>query len=135
MSSNDYHIQVSLKTAAGTLINLPCDGEAQVVAALEIVRNVTQDIIATERLLSGATAAAPLIVSGDAEAVQPPQSNVVPFTPPAAAPTGPQCPHGTMTWRTGVSKKTGKPWGAHFCPTPQGTAGQCDARWDANYGK
>ena len=45
--------------------------------------------------------------------------------PPAAAPAGKQCVHGERQFRSGVSASTGKPWSAHFCPTPKGTPDQC----------
>lgn len=48
----------------------------------------------------------------------------------AAAPTfaGPNCLHGAMVRRTGVSARGS--WGAWFCPTPKGTVGQCQAIFD-----
>ena len=53
---------------------------------------------------------------------------------PAAAPApaaagGKVCAHGPMTFKQGVSNKTGKPWSAWFCPTPKGTPGQCEAEF------
>src|SRR5690606_19335557 len=52
--------------------------------------------------------------------------------PPAPAATGapaPQCVHGTMVHR---ASKPGaaKAWSGWFCPTPKGTVGQCDPKWD-----
>ena len=49
--------------------------------------------------------------------------------PQQSAPNGEtrQCAHGEMTFRSGVSQKTGKPWKAFFCPAPKGQ--QCDAQW------
>jgi hypothetical protein len=38
---------------------------------------------------------------------------------------GKSCVHGAMTFRSGISKKTNKPYSAWFCPTPQGTPNQC----------
>lgn len=46
-----------------------------------------------------------------------------------AAPAGKACVHGPMTFKQGVSKSTGKPWSAWFCPTPKGTPGQCEAEF------
>lgn len=43
----------------------------------------------------------------------------------ATAPAGKTCKHGPMTFRNGTSKKTGKPYSAYFCPSPQGTPDQC----------
>jgi len=44
------------------------------------------------------------------------------YTPPAApqqqgGPLGQTCRHGAMTFRSGTSKTTGKPYSGHFCPT------------------
>ena len=50
------------------------------------------------------------------------------YTPPAApqqyappqqqgGPLGQTCRHGAMTFRSGTSKATGKPYSGHFCPT------------------
>lgn len=39
------------------------------------------------------------------------------------------CKHGEMTYRTGVSQKTGKAWKGYFCPTPKGTPDQCSPEW------
>jgi len=44
---------------------------------------------------------------------------------PFASATIPNCAHGPMTPRTGVSAKG--PWKGWFCPTPKGTLGQCSA--------
>lgn len=38
------------------------------------------------------------------------------------------CSHGEMQYKTGTSK-AGKPWKAFMCPTPKGSADQCDAQW------
>lgn len=67
---------------------------------------------------------------------QPQQSNVVQFpsVQPTAAPaqqqasSTPTCVHGARIHRSGVGKN-GKPWSAWFCPTPKGTADQCDPEW------
>jgi len=40
------------------------------------------------------------------------------------------CKHGQMSAKSGISKKTGKAWSGHFCPTPQGTVDQCDPQFD-----
>jgi len=57
-----------------------------------------------------------------------------PSSPPHGAVSAPggesrQCRHGEMTFRSGVSAKNGKVWKAFMCPTPQGTADQCEAEW------
>lgn len=48
-----------------------------------------------------------------------------------AAPGGEErfCKHGPMSFKSGVSQKTGKVWKAFMCPSPKGTPDQCDAEW------
>jgi hypothetical protein len=41
-----------------------------------------------------------------------------------------RCNHGEMVFRSGVSQKNGKAWSGYFCPTPQGTPGQCDPEFN-----
>lgn len=38
------------------------------------------------------------------------------------------CKHGNRTLRNGTGSN-GRPWSAAFCPTPKGTADQCEAVW------
>lgn len=60
---------------------------------------------------------------GDALAAQP-------IDPDTKAPrilsTKYSCNHGDMEYRTGVSKKTGKPWGGYFCPDK---VDGCETKW------
>ena len=53
---------------------------------------------------------------GDALAAQP--------VPPTD--TKYNCSHGVMEYKTGVSKKTGKPWAGYFCPD---NVQLCDTKW------
>lgn len=52
---------------------------------------------------------------------------------PSQAPTvtakqgGPVCKHGPMTGRSGSGAKG--PWKAWMCPSPKGTADQCEPQW------
>lgn len=45
---------------------------------------------------------------------------------PLANQTAYSCSHGVMIYKTGVSKKTGKPWGGYFCPD---NVQLCDTKW------
>lgn len=40
---------------------------------------------------------------------------------------GDLCPHGQKVLRTGVSGRG--PWAAYMCPSPKGTADQCEPEW------
>lgn len=55
-------------------------------------------------------------ILGDALAAQP--------IPPTD--TKYSCSHGVMQYKTGISKKTGKPWAGYFCPD---NVQLCDTKW------
>lgn len=55
-------------------------------------------------------------ILGDALAAQP--------IPPSD--TKYNCTHGTMVYKTGISKKTNKPWAGYFCPD---NVQLCDTKW------
>lgn len=65
---------------------------------------------------------------GTGQAPQRPAQGSAPASKDAPAGDAPQCNHGAMTYRSGVSKKNGQPWKAYFCPAPQG-ADQCQAKF------
>lgn len=46
------------------------------------------------------------------------------YSSPATA-NVPSCKHGPMNYKSGISKKNGKPYEAHFCPAPMGQP-KCD---------
>ena len=138
MSSQNYALQISLKTPAGTLINIPAGDATEAREGLSQVRSLAQDIITTERILAGVGAAAPLVVAdpAPAPALSLVGGNAPPpaFTPPAPAASSPGCPHGPMVWRTGESARG--PWGGWFCPLPKERKNeQCAPQWDKSFGK
>lgn len=67
--------------------------------------------------------------AGTKPAVTPTQNTTAPTSAPQGASQAPGgakfCAHGEMQYKTGFSQKTQKTWSGHFCPTPQGTPGQC----------
>ena len=59
------------------------------------------------------------------------QPPVQQYTPPAAPQNGPlgeSCRHGQMTFRSGTSKTTGKPYSGYFCPN-QDRNDQCPPKF------
>lgn len=48
---------------------------------------------------------------------------------PQSAPGGERrfCDHGEMTWKSGISSNSGKPYSGWFCPGPRGS--QCPPEW------
>ena len=138
--SDDYNLQVSIKTPAQTLINVRGDTSSEIEDGLRIIQDLAGTIVATESMLAGAGAAAPLIHEGTPAAVPAPVAaggGAPPaYNPPApadAAPPPHSCPHGARVWKTGSSKNG--PWGAWFCALPKGSPGVCDPDWDRSYGK
>lgn len=135
-SSNDYKMQVSLKTPAGTLINLPTGSAEEATAALVALQTIAPEIVATEQILAGCHAAAPVIVGAaqtqtSGSGGTPPAT---PFAPPAAASPQPSCPHGPRKWITSGANAA-EPWAGWFCPEPKTSPNRCKAEYDRNYGK
>lgn len=152
-------LQVNYKTGGGTLINAYADNPDQLVDELSALESLAGTIVAVEGIFAAASAAggiaappsqapayptAPNPQSAPAQALggwqsaqqqqaqqgPPPAWAGQPAAPAApAAPAGKACIHGAMTFKQGVSKTTGKPWSAWFCPTPKGTPGQCEAEF------
>jgi hypothetical protein len=58
---------------------------------------------------------------------QPAPPPPAPAAPAASGVPTPTCAHGQRTHRSGSSAKG--PWSAWFCPTPKGTADQCEPVW------
>jgi len=145
MTAENWKIQVNVKIG-DTLVNLRGENPAEVesilgwaeqnattiastIAALHAQGNVaaafpgSQNVAPVQQYQQAA--AAPQQGSwGDQGSQQAPPA----FVPQqaAAGPGGPapQCAHGAMTYRE-AKPGSGKSWKAYFCPTPQGTPGQC----------
>lgn len=47
-------------------------------------------------------------------------------TPVPSTDTKYNCAHGVMTYKTGISKKTNKPWAGYFCPSK---IEDCETKW------
>ena len=52
--------------------------------------------------------------------------NALAATPVPPTDTKYTCPHGAMVFKTGVSKKTNRPWAGYFCPDD---VQLCDTKW------
>jgi hypothetical protein len=130
--AEDWKLQVSYKTSSGDMINVRAQTADELSVLLEGVGNYATQISATQRLLSGVAAVAPLSTSSSTESIAPPQSSTPPqaqppyATAPQAAPVqgGPTCQHGPRKYKSGISSKTGNPYAMWVCPMPQG-ADQC----------
>lgn len=123
MAANENtKLQVNYKMG-NTMVNVYAIDQADLEKQLTSIQDIASLIVSTDSILSGvgaiAAVAAPLAEPVWATSTQP----AVTATPS----TAPTCKHGAMTYREGMSQKTGKPWRAWMCPAPKGTPDQCPA--------
>ena len=121
--AEDWKLQVSYKTPSGDMINVRANTADELSVLLEGVGDYATQIAATQRLLSGVSAAAPLSTSSSTGSTTPPQSSTPPQAQtPAGTGTasGPTCVHGARKYKSGISSKTGNPYAMWVCPMPQG---------------
>ena len=118
--TENWKLQVSLKTPTGDLINIRGNTADELSVLLEGIGDYAVQIAATQRLVSGAYATAPLGTADTTVNTAPPPSSA----PTQASAASPTCVHGGRKFLSGVSKKNGKPYAMWVCPQPQG-AEQC----------
>lgn len=112
--------QLNFKTSQGSLVNVYIYSydEDEIRTALGAIANVTPDINAVETLYNAQGA---LREALNATPIEQPRTQST-STDGAKA-----CKHGGMTFRTGQSAKG--PWKGYFCPSPKGTADQCEPQF------
>ena len=112
--------QLNFKTSQGTLVNiyLYSYDEDEIKGALTAIANVTPEINAVETLYNAQGALKQALGATPVE--QPRISS-------ASAENKKTCKHGEMTFRNGSSAKG--PWKGYFCPSPKGTADQCEPQF------
>ena len=112
--------QLNFKTSQGSLVNvyIYSYSEDDIRAALNAIANVTPEINAVETLYN---AQGTLKEALGAKPIEQPRTQ---STPADGSKT---CKHGEMTFRTGKSAKG--PWKGYFCPSPKGTADQCEPQF------
>lgn len=135
--SQDFKIQQNVKVG-NDLINLRADNPDEfqriaewTVANAALFVNVQAALAAVPPALAGNVTNTQVINDAPAAAVQAqqqgqwaqPQQEPPSWSQPAQPAQGPVCQHGPMVYREGTGAKG--PWTAHFCPTPKGTANQC----------
>lgn len=126
MAANENtKIQVNYKLNDGTMVNIYAVNQADLEAQLTTVQDLTALIATTGASLAGVSSLTrPNVNQQVAELRATGTSNAAPSSTPTSTPT---CKHGAMTYRTGISAKTGKEWKAWMCPAPKGTPDQCPA--------
>lgn len=113
--------QLNFKTSQGSLINvyLYSYSEDDIRQALNAIANVTPEINAVETLYN---AQGTLKEALGATPVEQPRTQSAPAT---GAKT---CKHGEMQFRTS-KPGAAKNWKGYFCPSPKGTADQCEPQF------
>ena len=128
MANEDWKLQVSYKTPSGDMINIRANTADELSVLLEGIGDYSTQIVAVQKLVTGASVVAPLSTPSSTVSTPPPQSSPPPQAqgaPASASPgTGPTCIHGARKYKAGVSAKTGNPYAMWVCPMPQG-ADQC----------
>ena len=121
-ASPSTKLQINYKLADGTLVNIYADNVKELETSLNDIGMVAALIKATANDPGGSPArtATDIQQQFNAPAAQP-----VAVTSTGGAYT---CKHGGMTFR---QSKPGAPkeWKGYFCPTPQGTADQCEPKF------
>ena len=122
-ASPSTKLQVNFKLADGTLVNIYADNVKELETSLMDIGMVATLIKATSNDLGGALARTPTDIQAQFNAPAAPQPVAVTSTGGAYT-----CKHGAMTFR---QSKPGAPkeWKGYFCPTPQGTADQCEPKF------
>lgn len=123
--------QVNFKTPSGTLINLYAASDFELKDQLRsLTEHLAPDIVAAETALgavSNVVHTPPASQQQATEAPAAPQGGSYAQSSPVAQQGGapaPSCIHGQRVFKSGTSKKTGKPYSGWYCP-----ADQCSVEW------
>jgi hypothetical protein len=123
MTTENWKLQVSVKSPNGDLINIRANTADELSVLLEGISDYSTQIAATAKMLNGASVAAPLATTTSTADI-PVWATSAPAPTQAPSSTGPTCTHGARKFLSGISKKNGKPYQMWVCPQPQG-ADQC----------
>ena len=124
----EWKLQVSYKIPGDAMINVRANTADELSVLLEGIGDYSTQIVAVQKLVTGAGVVAPLSTPSFTAGTMPAPS--LPPTQAQAAPassapgTGPTCIHGARKYKAGVSSKTGNPYAMWVCPMPQGVE-QC----------
>jgi hypothetical protein len=124
-ASENTKIQVNYKLNDGTMVNVYATDQADLEASLTVVQDLTALIATTGQALAGVGAIPAQTINVNERVAE--LRAAAPTATAPANPSAPTCKHGAMTYRTGISQKTGKEWKAWMCPAPKGTPDQCPA--------
>jgi hypothetical protein len=133
MTEKNYVLNV--KTAAGTIFTVRGDTAKELQDnILDVFTTaVNQQVSELEALLTGRVQSAVETVQNTLGATVVRETVTAPTFAPVPPPNTPAgvgsrtCIHGTMVGRKGNGAKG--EWKGFFCPTPKGTADQCQPQW------
>lgn len=136
MSEKTYVINV--KTKLGTIFTVRADTAEELDAniASVIANDLSGSIAGLEEIITGATTTKtdPITILQDSLGAtvinETPTAGFAPVPPPqTSSPSvgARMCNHGPMVGRKGTGQKG--EWKGLFCPTPKGTADQCQPIW------
>jgi hypothetical protein len=117
--------QINYKLPDGTLINIYANSSAELESSLTTLQDTVSLIASTSGALANSVARiAPAQTAPSAIAYAKTALGAV----PVGASNGNNCKHGDLVWR---ESKPGapKPWKGWFCPSPKGTADQCEPKF------
>lgn len=124
-------LQVNFSTPDRTLINIYADDGPELAALLDELGDVASKVTETGALFSAVSAVQP--IAQQSTQAQPQQAAYGAAAQAQAGPPRPAqpefCAHGEMSWKSGIAKASGNPYGVWECPTglkpPQG----CESKW------
>jgi len=128
--TEEWRLQVSFKTPAGTLINARAGTSAELAILLGDIREaeLATQISSVESELGVAHTLAPLGTTPSTLVQTPAQSSQAVLAPVASVtPAGHMCKHGERRYVSGTGAKG--PWAMWACPTPKGASDKCDPDW------
>jgi len=130
MSTEEWRLQVSFKTPAGTLINVRAATGAELGILLGDVTEaeLATQISSVESELGVAHTLDPLGTTPSTPSPTPEQSSKA-VSEPVASPTpaGHTCKHGARVFKSGSGAKG--PWAAWMCPTVKDAPDKCPPDW------
>jgi len=118
-ASESTKFQVNYKLGDGTLVNIYAKTQAELEASLTSIADLSTLVKTTGTALGVSSQSAGGAVSYAKAALG--------ATAVSSDASAPDCKHGTMAFRSGVSQKG--PWKAWMCAAPKGAIDKCETAW------
>jgi hypothetical protein len=116
--------QINYKLPDGTLVNIYANSAAELEGSLTTIQDTVSLIASTAGALTNSVVRVAPTQSSAAVAYAKTALGAV----PVGATSANSCKHGDLVWR---ESKPGAPkaWKGWFCPSPKGTADQCEPKF------